>query len=164
MANEIAVDARAALGKQNRRLRLTGKVPAVVYGKGKGSTAVQVDAKQFEQLYRHAGRSSLVSLQIGEGRTESAIIKSVQRNPLTGRALHVDFFIVDLLSEMEVEIPLVFTGVAPAIEATGGMLLTNLSQVKVRALPTDLPHEISVDVSSLVDLDSAIHVADLVVG
>jgi large subunit ribosomal protein L25 len=162
MANEIAVDARAALGKQNRRLRLTGKVPAVVYGKGKGSTAVEMDAKAFDLLYRAAGRSSLVQLKIGDGRAESAIIKSVQRNPLTGRALHVDFFLVDLKATMEVEIPLAFTGTAPAIDLTGGTLLTNLSQVKVRALPGDLPHEITVDVSPLVDLDAAIHISDLV--
>ncbi len=162
MANEIAVDARAALGKQNRRLRQAGKVPAVVYGKGKGSTAVEMDAKEFDLLYRAAGRSSLVQLRIGEGRAESAIIKSVQRNPLTGRALHVDFFIVDLEATMEVEIPLTFTGTAPAIDLIGGTLLTNLSRVKVRALPGDLPHEISVDISPLVDLDAAIHISDIV--
>jgi large subunit ribosomal protein L25 len=162
MANEIAVDARVALGKQNRRLRLTGRVPAVVYGKGKGSTAVEMDAKAFDLLYRAAGRSSLVQLKIGDGRAESAIIKSVQRNPLTGRAIHVDFFLVDLKATMEVEIPLTFTGVAPAIDLIGGTLLTNLSQVKVRALPGDLPHEIAVDISPLVDLDAAIHISDLV--
>ncbi len=164
MANEIAVDARVALGKQNRRLRQAGKVPAVVYGKGKGSTAVEMDAKEFELLYRAAGRSSLVQLKIGDGRAESAIIKSVQRNPLTGNALHVDFFLVDLKATMEVEIPLVFSGTAPALDEMGGTLLTNISQVRIRALPGDIPHEIAVDLSPLVDLDAAIHVRDLVVG
>jgi large subunit ribosomal protein L25 len=162
MANEIAVDPRVVLGKQNRRLREAGKVPAVVYGKGRESTAVEMDAKAFELLYRAAGRSSLVQLTVGDGRAESAIIKSVQRNPLTGRALHVDFFLVDLKATMEVEIPLTFTGTAPAIDAIGGTLLTNLSQVKVRALPGDLPHEITVDLSPLVDLDAAIHISDIV--
>ncbi len=164
MENEIAVDARTALGKQNRRLRLTGQVPAVVYGRGHESIPVQVDAKVFEQLYRSAGRSSLVQLHVGDGAARSAIIKSVQRHPLTGRALHVDFFLVDLTAAMEVEIPLVFTGTAPAVDLTGGTLLTNLSRVKVKALPTMLPHEIAVDVSPLVDLDSTIHVRDLLVG
>ncbi len=161
MANEIAVDARVALGKQNRRLRQEGKVPAVVYGKGKGSTAVEMDAKAFEQLYRAVGRSTLVQLTIGEGRAESAIIKSVQRNPLTGNPLHVDFFLVDLKAAMEVEIPLTFTGTAPAIDLNGGTLLTNLSRVKVRALPGNLPHEIEVDISPLVDLEAAIHISDI---
>lgn len=163
MANEIAVDARAALGKQNRRLRETGKVPAVVYGKGRDSTPIEMDGKEFELLYRSAGRSSLVQLKIGDATPETVIIKSVQRNPLTGLALHVDFFLVDLKSEMEVDIPLVFTGTAPAVDLTGGTLLTNLSHVRVRALPGQLPHEIVVDVSPLIDLDAAIHVRDLTV-
>ena len=164
MANEIAVDERQALGKQNRRLRLEGKVPGVVYGKSMPSTAVELDAKAFEMLYREVGRSSLVQLKIGDGRAASAIIKSVQRNPLTGNALHVDFFVVDLKSEMEADIPLVFTGTAPAVEETGGTLMTNISRVRVRALPGNLPHEIAVDVTPLIDLDAAIHVRDLVAG
>lgn len=164
MENEIAVDAREALGKQNRHLRQAGQVPAVVYGRGHESIPVQVEAKAFEQLYRSAGRSSLVQLHVGDGAAQSAIIKSVQRHPLTGRALHVDFFLVDLTSEMEVEVPLVFTGIAPAVDLTGGTLLTSVSRVKVKALPTMLPHEIAVDVTPLIDLDATIHVRDLMVG
>jgi large subunit ribosomal protein L25 len=163
MDNEIAVDARTATGKQNRRLRLTGQVPAVVFGKGRESLPVQVEAKAFETLYRAAGRTTLVNLQIDGGRTTSAVIKSVQRHPLSGRALHVDFFLVDLTQDMEVEVPLVFIGEAPAIELTGGTLMTPISQIRVRALPAEMPHEITVDVTPLVDLDAAIHVSDLVV-
>ncbi|HLY35667.1 MAG TPA: 50S ribosomal protein L25 [Candidatus Limnocylindria bacterium] len=163
MDNEIAVDARTATGKQNRRLRLTGQVPAVVFGKGRESLPVQVEAKAFETLYRAAGRTTLVNLQIDGGRPTSAVIKSVQRHPLSGRALHVDFFLVDLTQEMEVEVPLVFLGEPPAIELTGGTLMTPISQIRVRALPAEMPHEIAVDVTPLVDLEAAIHVRDLVV-
>jgi large subunit ribosomal protein L25 len=80
---------------------------------------------------------------------------------LTGRALHVDYFVVDLKVEMELEIPLVFVGEAPAVEDSGGTLLHNLSSINVKALPTDVPHEIEVDVSVLKSLDVAIHVRDL---
>ena len=163
MDNEIAVDPRTATGKQNRRLRLTGQVPAVVFGKGRESLSVQVEAKAFETLYRAAGRTTLVNLQIDGGRTTSAVIKSVQRHPLSGRALHVDFFLVDLTQEMEVEVPLVFQGEPPAIELTGGTLMTPISQIRVRALPAEMPHEIIVDVTPLIDLEAAIHVSDLVV-
>jgi large subunit ribosomal protein L25 len=62
---------------------------------------------------------------------------------------------------MTVDVPLVFSGEAPAVEATGGSLFTSLDHLKVKALPSDLPHEVQVDVSSLVDLDAAIHVSDL---
>jgi large subunit ribosomal protein L25 len=80
---------------------------------------------------------------------------------LSGQPLHVDYLVVNLNVEMEVEVPLVFTGDAPAVEETGGTLLHNLSSVRVKALPANIPHEISVDVSTLVSLDVAIHVKDL---
>ena len=159
---ELTLDAREAQGKANKRLRREGLVPGVVYGKGEDSTNVQVDAKTFEALYRAAGRTSVVKFRVpGQSRSTSGFIKSVQRHPLTGRALHVDYFLVDLKVEMEVEVPLVFVGEAPAVEDTGGTLLHNLSSIRVKALPGDIPHEIEVNVSTLVSLDVAIHVRDL---
>ena len=164
MALEIAVSARSAAGKHNRRLRTTGVVPGVLFGKKAGSIAVQVESKALEALYREAGRTSIVSVTIDGGRPTSAIIKGLQRNPLTGRILHVDLFAVDLSHEMTADIPLVFAGVSRAVELDGAILFTSLDHLKVRALPADLPHEISVDLSVLVDLDATIHVGDLSVG
>ncbi|HEX2194398.1 MAG TPA: 50S ribosomal protein L25 [Candidatus Limnocylindria bacterium] len=159
---QIAVDARTASGKQTRRLRAAGIVPGVLFGKKAGSVPVQLDAKAFEALYREAGRTSIIKMSV-DGRTASVVIKSVQRNPLTGRVLHVDFFAPDLTHEMQADVPLVFSGEAPAVEATGGTLFTSLDHLKVKALPADMPHEVQVDVSPLVDLDTAIHVSDLAV-
>jgi len=159
---EIALAARTVEGKANKRLRRTGIVPAVVFGKGEPSTSVQVDAKEFETLYRAAGRTSVIGVTVpGDGQARSAIIKSVQRNPLTGRPLHVDFLLVDLTVEMEVDVPLVFFGEPPAVEETGGTLVRNLDHIRVKALPGDIPHEIEVNVSTLVSLDVAIYVKDL---
>lgn len=159
---ELTLDARDAQGKANKRLRREGIVPGVVYGKGEGSTNVQVEAKTFETLYRAAGRTSVVKFRLpGANRATSGFIKSVQRHPLTGSPIHVDYLLVNLKQEMEVDVPLAFTGEAPAVELTGGTLLHNLSSVRVKALPTDIPHEIQVNVSTLVSLDVAIHVADL---
>jgi len=159
---ELTLDAREAQGKANKRLRRAGIVPGVVYGKGEASTNVQVNAKTFDTLYRAAGRTSVVKLRLpGSSTSTSGFIKSVQRHPLSGQPLHVDYLLVSLTVEMEVEVPLVFTGEAPAVEETGGTLLHNLSGVRVKALPNDIPHEISVDVSVLKSLDVAIHVRDL---
>ena len=163
MDHQIAVEPREATGKQTRRLRAAGIVPGVVFGKKAGSVAVQLDAKVFDTLYRAAGRTSLVALTIDGGAPTSVVIKSIQRNPLTGRILHVDFFAPDLTHEMTADIPISFSGTAPGVEASGGYLLTSLDHLKVRALPSDFPHEINVDVSSLVDLDTAILVRDLAV-
>ncbi len=159
---ELTLDAREAQGKANKRLRREGIVPGVVYGKGEGSTNVQVNAKTFETLYRAAGRTSVVKFRLpGASRASSGFIKSVQRHPLSRQAIHVDYYLVNLRVEMEVDVPLVFTGEAPAVEATGGTLLHNLSSIHVKALPNDIPHEIEVDVSVLRSLDVAIHVRDL---
>jgi len=159
---ELTLDAREAQGKANKRLRREGIVPGVVYGKGEGSTNVQVDAKTFETLYRAAGKTSVVKFRLpGAGRATSGFIKSVQRHPLSGSAIHVDYYLVNLNVEMEVDVPLVFVGEAPAVEETGGTLLHNLSTIHVKALPNDIPHEVTVDVSVLRSLDVAIHVRDL---
>lgn len=162
MELELALDAREAQGKANKRLRREGMVPGVVFGKGEGSTAVQLDAKTFETLYRAAGRTSIVKLTLpGARAAKSAFIKSVQRHPVSGQALHVDFYVVNLTQEMESEIPLVFVGDAPAVEETGGTLLTSLNAIRVKALPSDIPHQVDVNVATLVSLDVAIHVRDL---
>ena len=161
MALQIDVAARSDTGKRTKHLRAAGIVPAVVFGKKAGSMPVQLEAKAFEALYREAGRTSVVSVSVDGGQPTSVVIKSVQRHPLTGRALHVDFFAPDLTQEMQVDIPLVFVGEAPGVELTGGFLLTSLDHLKVRALPADLPHEIQVDLTPLVDLDVAVHVRDL---
>jgi large subunit ribosomal protein L25 len=158
---QISVDARTVTGKHTKRLRAAGIVPGVLFGKTAGSVPVQLDAKALDVLYRQAGRTSIVKVSVAGGSSTSAVIKSLQRHPLTGRALHVDFFAPDLTAEMTVDVPIVFSGEAPAVEATGGSLFTSLDHIKVKALPSDLPHEVSVDVSSLVDLDAAIHVSDL---
>jgi large subunit ribosomal protein L25 len=133
----------------------------VLFGKTAGSIAVQLDAKAFDALYREAGRTTIVKVSVDGGRATNAVIKNVQRHPLTGRVVHVDFFAPDMTHEMTVEVPVTYHGVAPAVELTGGYLLTSLDTLRVKALPSDLPHEISVDVSSLVDLEAAIHVSDL---
>jgi large subunit ribosomal protein L25 len=163
MELQISVVPRELTGKRTKRLRAAGVVPAVVFGKTAGSVPVQLEAKAFEALYREAGRTSIVRVSVDGGATTSVVIKSVQRHPLTGRALHIDFFAPDLTQEMLVDVPLVFVGKAPAVEETGGSLFTSLDHLKVKALPADLPHEFTVDVSSLADLEASIHVSDLVV-
>lgn len=160
---QIAVDARTASGKQTKRLRSAGILPGVLFGKKTGSIPVQLDAKAFEALYREAGRTSIVKVRVDGGRATSAVIKSVQRHPLTGRALHVDLFAPDLTHEMHADVPIVYSGTAPAVEHAGGTLLAALDHLRVKALPGDVPHEVSVDVSGLADLDAAIFVRDLVV-
>jgi large subunit ribosomal protein L25 len=161
MELEIAVDARSVSGKHNKSLRATGIVPGVLFGKKTGSIPVQVDAKTLDAVYRQAGRTSIVRVAVDGGTPTSAIIKSLQRHPLTGRALHVDLFALDVTQEMVADIPLVFVGEAPVIEQEGAILLAAIDHLKVRALPADLPSSVSVDLAVLVDMDTTIHVRDV---
>lgn len=159
---EIGLEPRTAQGKANKRLRREGMVPAVVFGLKSDSVPVQIESRAFETLWKSAGKTSVLKLTVGDARSaKSAVIKNVQRNPLSGQAIHVDFLLVDLKIEMEVDVPLSFVGEAPAVEETGGTLVTNLSSIHVRALPNEIPHEVVVDVSTLINLDVAIHVRDL---
>ena len=159
---ELTLDAREAQGKANKRLRRDGLVPGVVYGKGQESVPVQVEAKTFETLYRAAGKTSVVKFRLpGASRATSGFIKSVQRHPLSGSAIHVDYLLVNLKVEMEVDVPIVLVGDAPAVTELGGTLLHNLSTLRVKALPTDIPHQVDVNVSTLSSFDLAIHVSDL---
>ena len=86
MEMQIRVDPRTVTGKHTKRLRAAGIVPGVVFGKKAGSVAVQLDAKALDQLYREAGRTSIVRVSVDGGETTSVVIKSIQRHPLTGRA------------------------------------------------------------------------------
>lgn len=160
----IQVDRRAVTGKAAGRLRRQGIVPGVVFGKGSDSIPVQVDERTLESLYRSAGKTTVLQLSLpGDGRGKSAIIKNLQRDPVSRRAIHVDFFLVDMRQEMQADVPLVFIGHAPAVDLTGGTLLTSLDHLKIRALPGDIPHQIEVDVSGLTEPASTIHVSDIAV-
>jgi large subunit ribosomal protein L25 len=158
----LAAERRTVTGKAVSRLRKDGRLPGVVYGHGTDSEPVTIDAHEFEQLRKHAGASTLVDLKVEGGKARPVLISSIQVHPVNRRPLHVDLFAVRMTEELTVEVQLVSTGVAGAVE-NGGTLVHPTSSVKVRALPTNLPDSLSYDLSPLVDFDTTITVADLVV-
>jgi len=103
----------------------------------------------------------LVDLTIDSGAAHKVLIQDVQRDPLLGRILHVDFREVKMDEKLEAEIKLEFVGEAPAVKAHGGILVRAKEHVSVRALPGDLVHEITVDLSSLANINDSIKVGDL---
>lgn len=158
----LAAASRTLTGKKVARLRHEGRLPAVVYGHGTASEPVTVDAHEFDLLRRHVGASTLVDLAVDGKKPRPVILHGIQVHPLTRRPIHVDLFAVRMTEELTVEVQLVGTGVAPAVEA-GGTLVHPVGSVKVRALPDKLPETLHYDLSSLVDYDGTITVADLVV-
>ena len=158
----LAAERRTVTGKAVSRLRKDGRLPGVVYGHGTDSEPVTIDAHEFEQLRKHAGASTLVDLKVEGGKARPVLISSIQVHPVNRRPLHVDLFAVRMTEELTVEVQLVSTGLAAAVE-NGGTLVHPTSSVKVRALPANLPDSLSYDLSPLVDFDTTITVADLIV-
>jgi large subunit ribosomal protein L25 len=158
----LSASKRELRGKSVARLRREGILPAVVFGHGHPSEAIQVDAREFETLRRTAGRHALIDLKVGPGRPRPVMIQSIQEHPVRRVPLHVDFHLVKMTEELTVDVPLIPVGESPAVEKLDGVLLHALDQVKVRALPADLPQTIEYDVSVLATFDDVIHARDLV--
>ena len=157
---ELAVQARTLLGKKVRFLRREDHIPANIYGKGRSSTPVQVEAKALLQALKKTGRTGFLSLQL-DGGAQPAMARSVQLDPRTNRVIHVDFYAISMTERLTTEVPLELSGAAADLRAVKGQLIQYLSRLQIRALPGDIPRTIQVDISNLKDLDQAILVKDL---
>ncbi len=150
------------LREKGKFSRKEDEVPAVLYGAKRESLPITLNRKDFFKLYKEAGESTLVELDI-EGKKDkpAVLIYEVQKEPITGNILHVDFFEPNLKEEVEAEVPLNFIGEAPAVKSLSGTLVKNIYSVIVKALPEKLPHEIEVDVSKLETFDDVFYAKDL---
>ena len=158
----VIAERRQILGKQVRRLRREGIVPANIYGHRKESVAVQVPRDSIAALIRSVGSSAIVEVAIGgENKARPALIKFVQRHAVTDEILHVDFYQVSMTEKMTLDVPLVLVGTPPAVKDYQGVLLQLLDSVSIRTLPTDLPQHLEVDIGGLAELESSVHISDI---
>ena len=149
---QIVVEAapRAQRGKNEaRRLRLTGKLPAVLYG-GKGDAiALSVNAKQVGAILRsESGHNTLFQVDLG-GKHEPAIVKDWLVDPITGKLLHVDLLRIAMDVRMRVKVPVHTFGEPSGVKVEGGVFETVTREVEIECLPADIPTEFKVDVSGL---------------
>lgn len=142
------------------QVRMTGAMPAVVYGPKHTAMAVSVPLAQMEAVLRHGGESSLITLE-GEGAPIQALIHDIDRDPVTNTPRHADFYAVEKGAKVTLSVPLSFVGDAPAAK-TGANVLKIMHEIEVEAAPDKLPHEIEVNLSFLVELNDQIRVSDLV--
>src|SRR3989338_2158059 len=142
------------------QIRKAGKVPAVFYGKKEASTAISIPKIDFLKVWKEAWESSVVTLETSEG-TKESLIQDVDLDPITGIPRHADFYVFEKGHKVEVELPLEFIGISPAVKDLGGMLVKVLHKLKVEAMPKDLPHNIIVDINSLVDFGNQILAKDI---
>ncbi len=146
-----------------RILRNEGQIPGVLYGPKIQTAIVKVNEKEFQKIYQQAGESAFIQLESGDG-TAAVLMRGIQRDPVKGKVIHVDFYQPPLNEEVEVAIPVVFQGESPAVRDLAGTLLKNIQTIQVKALPQNLPHEIVVDISKLATFEDRILVSDLVQG
>ena len=153
---------RKNLRKKVKSLRKKGTLPAILYGPKTKNTLLEIDLKEFEKVESEAGESSFISLKIeGKRKDYQVLIKEVQRESMTGKPIHVDFYQPSLKEKITTIIPLSFGGEAPAVKELEGTLVKNFFEVEIHSLPRDIPKEIKVDISKLKNFEDKILVEDL---
>jgi len=141
-------------------VRRSGSIPAVFYGPKEASTPVSIPMKAFKDIWSKAGESSVVILKEGQNEHE-ALIHEVDIHPVTGEPRHADFYVVEKGKKVQVAVQLVFSGTSSAVKDKGGILVKVMREVEVEAAPRDLPRELVVDISRLVELNDAVHARDI---
>jgi large subunit ribosomal protein L25 len=160
---ELKVEKRDSLKKgPSKRLRMEGKIPGILYGSHDKPTPVYVNRKEFETLLHAGGRHSIVNLRAGwrKKRGLMILIKEVQRDPVTGSPIHLDFHHVSLTEKVIISVPILTVGVSIGVSEKGGVLQQVIHEVDVQCLPTEIPEHIELDISKL-DVGDSIHVEDL---
>lgn len=160
------------------------EIPGVFYGSKNASTPILINLNAFKKIWKSAGESSAIQITLSDDGSQEvsqklstepiakksnaktqeihALIHDVQLNPITGVPIHVDFLVIDLEKKIKVKVPLEFTGISEAVKTGLGSLVKVLHEVEIEALPNDLPHALSVDISKIKTLEDNIFVADII--
>ena len=159
----LTAENRNVLGKRNRFLRRQGVTPAHIFGHGIESLALQCDTDELKSIIAHAGETRLISLKIkGDNQPRNVFIREIQRDVFGKQLLHVDFYQVKMSEKMEVEVPIVLVGEAPAMKGKGRMLSHGITELSIECLPDKVPPQIEVDISILEEIEQGIHVKDII--
>lgn len=160
---ELSVEKRSTTGKgEARRTRVAGRIPGVVYGAGKPTVPISLDRKALADLFREgAGENAVFLLKLaGSDQSRHAMIRELQRDPVSRKPLHIDFVRVLMDVKVSVEVPIEIVGVARGVKTDGGILDVVTREIEIECLPSNIPAHIAVDVSEL-GIGDAIRVSDL---
>lgn len=148
----IQVEKRERTGKGGcRQARMRGQIPAVVYGGGKDSVPVQVNRKTFLELMKKAGSENpIFLLKLSDtGQERHAMIRDMQKNPLSRQVIHIDFQRIEMTHKVRVTVPIELTGTAYGVKVEGGLIDFVVREVHIECLPGDIPNHLEMDVTSL---------------
>lgn len=146
MTLSLAIKERDAKERADA-VRARGAVPAVVYGAKQAATAIEVNAADMKRVWRAAGETTIISLT-GAGAAKDTLVRDIQFHPVTDEIMHIDFYALEKGKKVEITVPLKFVGVSPA-EKEGCVLSKALHDIEIEVDPSEMPHDLSVDVSVL---------------
>jgi large subunit ribosomal protein L25 len=148
--NSLAVKTRTKVGTTGAgAIRKAGGVPGVLFGHGSSPTAIELDAKAFDELLHAGGTNHLLELTIDGSAKDTALIRDVQRDPLTRRVLHADLQRVSATEEISASLPLVTVGIPDGVKNGGGVMDMIVRTIEVKGPANALPDSIEADVSAL---------------
>ena len=158
----VKLDPRTVTGKKVRQLRRQGVIPVHLYGADIEPSNLQIEGRALNRLLPQVGTNIPISVEIEDQEMENiCFVREVQRHPVTEEVLHVDFLRVDITRTVSAEVPLTLSGISPAVSQMAGTLLQNIQTLSIEALPMNMPAEIPVDISVLVDFDTTLLVGDI---
>lgn len=158
---ELEASRRDITGKKVRFIRRQGETPASVYGRGIESASIQADTKKLEGVLLKAGGTDLISLSISGEKSVKVLVREIQKEPVTDKLLHVNFYQVDLKQKIKADVPLHFIGEAPALKLENVSILHLMDELHIEALPDHIPHSYEIDLGVLQEVDQAIYVKDI---
>ena len=151
---------RKVFGRKVNKLRREGKLPANIFGKDVTSTAIEINTKEFQNVFKEAGETKIVEISLGDKKLPT-LIHSIQKDPVEDTLVHVDFLQVNLKQKVTAAVPLEFEGESPAEKQGLGTFITYVDEVEVEALPGEIPEKFIVDVSKFENVDDQIKISDL---
>ena len=158
-AIKIQVEGRTGIGKNKvDKIRQEDNIPGVLYGKGEETKHIQVDRRMFEKVYKNAGMSTLIDLEL-DGNVSPVLIKEVQSHPFKNQFLHVDFQQLNMDEKVKLTIPITLLG-RDNIAIQPSILIQQLDELEIECLPADIPQSIEVDVSNI-DFTTPVFISDL---
>ena len=156
----LKAEKREITGRKVKRMRKEGILPGNIYGKNIKSVSLMVKEKDFEDMFKKVGETSLLQIELGKEK-RPVLVHNVQMDPLSDKPIHVDFLQVDLKEKETAEVPVELVGESPAEKQGLGTVVQYIQEIEVEALPTDLPDKFEVDISNLIEVDNAVFVKDL---
>lgn len=162
---ELKTNKRDVLGKKVKFLRKEGQIPVHIFGHNIESQALQAETALLQKVLTQAGKTKLIDLTVDKGRKPRKVItREVQKHPITGELLHVDFYEVSMEEKIRMEIPIIIVGESPALKIKENIMSQELDTLDIECLPDAIPSRIEVDVTSLTEPEQAIRVKDIVLG